>query len=335
MPQNTQFKLAKRPVGFPSEETWDKITVETPELKKGEMLIEQHYVSLDPAMRGWMNAGKSYVEPIEIGAVMRAGAIGKVIKAEADSKYKVGDCLTGMGGIQQYSITNGEGWKKVDCEALPMPKYLSVLGMTGMTAYFGLLEVGQLKEGDTVLVSAAAGAVGSIVGQIAKIKNCRVIGVAGGKKKCDYLINELNFDAAVDYKSDDYEKQLREACKDGIDVYFDNVGGELLDMALTLIKLNARIVICGAISQYNNKEAVVGLKNYLALLVNRARMEGLIVFDFADRYQIAAKDIAEWYKQGKIKSQEDIFDGIDNFYETFKRLFTGEKQGKLILKVKD
>ncbi len=284
---NKQLIFKKRPLGEPEADTWAIESNPIPEPKDGEVLIEQHFVSLDPAMRGWMNEGKSYIEPIAIGAVMRAGSIGKVIKSNS-TKFKVGDNLTGWGGVQHYVVTNGENWHKVDTTLAPMPLYLSVLGMPGMTAYFGILEVGKIKEGDVVLVSGAAGAVGSVVGQIAKIKGCKVIGSAGGKQKCDYLVNELGFDAAVDYKSEDLMSSLKKHCPDGIDVYFDNVGGEMLDAALAHLRMHARVVICGAISQYNNKQSVKGPSNYLSILVNRATMQGMLVMDYAKDYEKAA-----------------------------------------------
>ncbi len=330
--KNKQLLLKKRPTGHPDKDTWSLVTTETIEPKDGEVLIEQHYISLDPAMRGWMNEGKSYIEPVALDAVMRANSIGKVIKSH-HKDYKEGDCLVGAGGVQQYVTTDAKSWNKVDPNKISMPMYLSVLGMTGMTAYFGILEVGKLKEGDIVLVSGAAGAVGSIVGQIAKLKGCHVVGIAGGKAKCDYITNELGFDAAIDYKSDDVMSSLKKQCPKGIDVYFDNVGGEILDAALTQLRLNAHVVICGAISQYDNKSQMKGPSNYLSLLVNRATMQGMVVFDFKERYAEAAKDLSSWLEAGKIKSKEDVYEGIENFQETYDRLFTGNKHGKLVLKV--
>ncbi|RMZ50283.1 NADP-dependent oxidoreductase [Flavobacteriaceae bacterium PRS1] len=330
---NKQIIFQKRPLGLPEADTWRLEESTIPELADGEVLIQHHYISLDPAMRGWMNDVKSYIEPITINDVMRAGSIGKVVKVNNHKSFKVGDCLTGWGGVQQYVATNGDNWYKVDDNLAPMPKYISILGMPGMTAYFGILEVGKIKEGDIVLVSGAAGAVGSVVGQIAKIKGCTVIGIAGGQNKCDYLINELGFDAAIDYKSEDIYQALKEKCPKGIDVYFDNVGGDILNAALTKLRKQARIVICGAISQYNNKTAVNGPSNYLSLLVNRASMQGMVVMDYAKDYGKAAQDMRLWMMQGKLKSKEDIYDGIENFYDTFQRLFSGDKMGKLILKV--
>lgn len=330
---NKQIIFKQRPIGFPNDTTWNLETNPIPELKDGEVLIQHHYISLDPAMRGWMNEGKSYIAPVAIDEVMRAGSIGKVIKSNNHPTFKVGDCLTGWGGVQQYVATDGTGWFKVDDSIAPMPLFISTLGMPGMTAYFGITEVGKIKEGDRVLVSGAAGAVGSVVGQIAKIKGCTVIGIAGGKEKCDYLVNELGFDGAIDYKSEDIHKALKEKCPKGIDVYFDNVGGEILDAALAKLRMHARIVICGAISQYNNKVRVKGPSNYLSLLVNRATMQGMVVMDYAKDYGKAAQEMGMWIATGKLKSKEDIFEGIENFQETYARLFNGDKKGKLVLKV--
>ena len=330
---NKQIILKKRPVGYPDADTWQQIETEIPEPKEGEVLIQHHYISLDPAMRGWMNDTKSYIPPVAIDDVMRAGSIGKVIKSNNHPKFNVGDCVTGWGGVQQYVVTNGENWFKVDDSIAPMPLFISTLGMPGMTAYFGITEVGKIKEGDRVLVSGAAGAVGSVVGQIAKIKGCTVVGIAGGKDKCDYLVNELGFDAAIDYKSENIYTALKEKCPKGIDVFFDNVGGEILNAALSKLRMNARVVICGAISQYNNKVAVKGPSNYLSLLVNRATMQGMVVMDYAKDYGKAAHEMGMYIAQGKLKSKEAVYEGIENFYETFGRLFSGEKRGKLILKV--
>ena len=332
---NKQVILEKRPIGMPDADTWKLMSNPIPELKEGEVLIENHYISLDPAMRGWMNDSKSYIPPVQLGEVMRAGSIGKVIKSNNHPKYKVGDVLTGWGGVQQYSATNGDNYYPVDTNLAPMPTYIGTLGMPGMTAYFGILEVGKIKKGDIVLVSGAAGAVGSIVGQIAKIKGCRVVGIAGGPKKCKYLTEELGFDGAIDYKNENIHKALKEHCPKGLDVYFDNVGGEILDAALTRLRMHARVVICGAISQYNNMTAIKGPSNYLSLLVNRATMQGMVVMDYAKDYGTAAQNMGGWMMQGKLKSREDIYEGIENFHDTFQRLFTGEKNGKLVLKVKE
>jgi len=334
MKQNKQLLLQNRPLGLPKKETWKLVETDIPQAKEGEILVQCEYVSLDPAMRGWINAGRSYIEPVQIDDVMRAGGVGKVI-ASNHSDFKVGDHVYGQTGIQQYIVTNGKGWHKVDPTLAPLPTYLGTLGMPGMTAYFGILEVGELKEGDAVLVSGAAGAVGSVVGQIAKIKNCKVIGIAGGADKCKYLVDELGFDEAIDYKSDNVASKLKEYFPKGIDVYFDNVGGEILDLALSRLAMHARIVICGAISQYNNTTPIKGPSNYLSLLVNRATMRGMVVFDHAKDYGKASQQMALWMMQGRLKSKEDVYEGIENFYETFLRLFSGDKMGKLVLKVSE
>ncbi|MHA7057128.1 NADP-dependent oxidoreductase [Aquimarina sp. M1] len=330
---NKQIILKSRPEGLPDKHTWGLHDNPIPEPAEGEILVKHHYISLDPAMRGWMREGKSYIEPVELDDVMRAGSIGKVIKSNNHPKFKEGDYVTGWGGVQQYAVTNGDNWYAVDADLAPLPVYIGTLGMPGMTAYFGILEVGKIKEEDTVLVSGAAGAVGSVVGQIAKIKGCRVIGIAGGKDKCDYIKNKLGFDGAIDYKSEDIYEAIKRECPKGIDVYFDNVGGEILDAALSRLRMHARIVICGAISQYNNKKDVQGPKNYLSLLVNRATMQGMVVMDYSKDYGKAAKEMGGWLAQGKLKSKEDIYEGIENFHETFLRLFSGDKMGKLVLKV--
>ena len=330
---NKQLLFVKRPQGEADASTWSLVTNPIPEIKEGEILVKQHYVSLDPAMRGWMNEGKSYIEPMAIGSVMRAGSVGEVVAAKNHPNFKVGDYVSGFGGVQQYAVSDGTGLYTVDPKLAPLPTYIGTLGMPGMTAYFGILEVGKIKEGDVVVVSGAAGAVGSIVGQIAKIKGCTVIGIAGGADKCKYIVEELGFDGAIDYKNEDVKSRLKEECPKGLDVYFDNVGGEILDCALANLRMNARVVICGAISQYNNKTAIKGPSNYLSLLVNRATMQGMVVFDWANRYGEAAMAMGTWLAQGKLKSREAIYDGIENFPQTYKRLFSGEKLGKLVLKV--
>lgn len=263
---------------------------------------------------------------------MRALALGQVV-ASTNPKFPIGKHVLGTFGVQEYFISDGKGLVEVDPRVAPLPTFLNVLGMTGMTAYFGLLETGQPQSGDTVVVSAAAGAVGAVVGQIAKIKGCRAIGIAGGATKCRYLVSDLGFDAAVDYKSEDVAEALRKTCPQGINIYFDNVGGDILDAALANLARGARVVICGAISQYNNTGPVQGPSNYLSLLVQRATMKGMLVFDYADRYAQAAQEIAGWMVAGKLKSREDVVEGLETFPDTFLKLFTGENVGKLILKV--
>lgn len=329
---NKQILLAKRPTGLPGTETWKLQESPIPIADEGEVVIQQHYISLDPAMRGWLNDVRSYIPPVAVGDVMRAGSVGVVIDSK-HPKYKVGDTLTGWGGVQQYALSDGTNWYPVDPSLAPMPVYISTLGMPGMTAYFGALEVGKIAEGETLLVSGAAGAVGSVVGQIGKIKGCRVVGIAGGPDKCQYITNDLGFDAAIDYKNESVYQGIKRTCPDGIDVYFDNVGGDILDAALSRINRHARIVICGAISQYNNEGPVKGPSNYLSLLVNRATMQGMVVMDYAKDYGKAALEMGQWIFEGKLKSKEDIYTGIEHFHETFLKLFSGEKMGKLILKV--
>lgn len=329
---NKQIILAERPEGLPSHDTWRIESSEIPKPKDGEFLLQQIYISLDPAMRGWITDRKSYLPPVQIGAVMRAASLGKVIESN-NPLYPVGAFLYGTGGVQQYIVSNGKGWYRVDEKAVHLPVYLSALGMTGYTAYFGLLDVGDPKEGETLLVSGAAGAVGSMVGQIGKIKGCRVVGIAGGEAKCKYVVEELGFDACIDYKNEHVYKGIKKHCPDGIDVYFDNVGGDILDYALANINLHARVVICGAISQYNNMRSVNGPTNYLSLLVNRAKMEGFVIIDYYKRYGEAAMVMGQWLAQGKLKTKEHIEEGIENFQDTLMRLFNGDKRGKLILKI--
>ena len=261
---NKQQILRKRPVGLPEADTWELVETAIPTIEEGQFLVRNKYISLDPAMRGWMRDAKSYIAPVELDAVMRAGTVGEVIESK-HPKFSVGDHVSGHGGVQEYTATDGQGYYKVDPKLAPLQVYTGTIGMPGLTAYFGLLDVGALKEGETVLVSGAAGAVGSIVGQIAKIKNCTVVGIAGGPEKCQYLIDELGFDHAIDYKNERVKHKIHEYCPKGIDVYFDNVGGQILDDALTALRRKARVVICGAISQYNNTTPVKGPSNYLSL----------------------------------------------------------------------
>ena len=339
---NRQVRLAARPIGLPKATDWNFTTEPVADPAEGQVLVKVLQLSLDPAMRGWMNEGRSYIPPVGIGEVMRAIGVGKVI-ASKNPAFAAGDHVAGGFGIQEYCLVTDlkqTGLNKIDLRLAPAEKWLNALGMPGMTAYFGLLEVGRPKEGDTVVVSGAAGAVGQTVGQVARIKGCRVVGIAGGRAKCDFVVNELKFDACIDYKSGNGQDGaravrdgLREHCPKGVDVYFDNVGGDILDTVLTRINRHARIVICGAISQYNNTTPVKGPSNYLSLLVNRARMEGMVVFDYAERYGVAIRDIAQWMKEGKFISREDVADGIENFPGTLNKLFSGGNFGKLVLRI--
>ena len=329
--KNHRFTLAARPVGLPKSTDFAFAAEDQRDPGDGEFVVQVHYISLDPAMRGWMNEGKSYVRPVAIGEVMRAGAIGRVVESR-HPRFPVGSHALGMFGLQEYALSNGDGVTPVDPELAPLPVMLSTLGMPGLTAYFGLLDIGKPVAGNTVVVSGAAGAVGSVVGQIAKIHGCRTVGIAGGADKCRYL-GELGYDAAIDYKAGDVKAQLRQHCPSGIDVFFDNVGGDILDAALSQLAMRARIIICGAISQYNNTTPVKGPSNYLSLLVNRASMTGMVVFDYAARYAAALAEMGQWMAAGKLRSREDIVRGLDQFPAALLRLFSGENFGKLLLEL--
>jgi NADPH-dependent curcumin reductase CurA len=334
---NHQVRLARRPTGLPTREDWSFTSEPVGQPEDGGVLVKNLSLSLDPAMRGWMNDVKSYIPPVGIGEVMRAGGVGKVV-ASRNPGFSAGDLVSGTLGIQEYALIPGpeirrNGLARIDLRLGTITQWLNVLGMPGMTAYFGLMDVGEPKPGDTVVVSGAAGAVGQVVGQLARIKGCRVVGIAGGRAKCDWVVSELGFDACIDYKGGDVKAGLREHCPKGIDVYFDNVGGDILEAALARLARGARIVICGAISQYNATGAVQGPKNYLSLLVNRARMQGMVVFDYADRYPQAVAELAGYLKDGRMKSKEDVVEGLDNFPEALIKLFTGGNFGKLVLQV--
>jgi NADPH-dependent curcumin reductase CurA len=336
---NHQVRLARRPVGLPVRADWSFTAEPVAAPEAGAVLVKTLLLSLDPAMRGWMNEGKSYIAPVAIDEVMRAGGIGVVVASE-NPTFTVGDHVSGTLGVQEYAtfaerqIARGD-LVGIDLRLGSPTQWLNVLGMPGMTAYFGLMDVGQPKPGETVVVSGAAGAVGQTVGQLARIKGCRAVGIAGGPAKCEWVVQELGFDACIDYKAGPVKDGLKAHCPNGVDVYFDNVGGEILDAVLTRLNRRARIIICGAISQYNNTEPVQGPANYLSLLVNRARMEGIVVFDYADRYHLGVAAIAKWLKEGSVKSREDVVDGLEKFPEALLMLFEGKNFGKLVLKVAD
>jgi NADPH-dependent curcumin reductase CurA len=312
-------------------ENWDLMEEEPRAPEDGEVLVKVLFLSLDPAMRGWMNDAPSYVPPVGIGEVMRAIGVGQVVESRA-SGLSEGDHVTGLFGIQEYATLAADALTPIDAGLAPLTAYLNALGMPGMTAYFGLLEVGKAQEGDTVLVSGAAGAVGATTGQIAKIKGCRAVGIAGGPEKCRLLVEEYGYDAAIDYKSDDLRKALREHAPDRVNVFFDNVGGDILDAALARLARGARVAICGAVSQYNEAR-MTGPSNYMSLLVNRASMTGFVVFDYAARYGDAAREIGGWMAEGKLKSREQVVEGIETFPDTLLMLFRGENMGKLVLQV--
>jgi hypothetical protein len=329
---NHQIRLAARPTGLPKPSDWELTTEPVAAPGAGEFVVEVSHLSVDPAMRGWMNAGASYIEPVQVGAVMRAGAVGRVTASEHPG-FAAGDHVYGAFGVQEFASSDGSGVIKLDPSLAPPPTYLSALGVSGLTAYFGLLDVGRLTEGETVVVSGAAGAVGSVAGQIAKLKGCRAIGIAGGEEKCRWIVDELGFDAAIDYKASDVRGALREHAPARVDVFFDNVGGEILDGVLTRLAHGARIVICGAVSQYNAKQ-VRGPANYLALIAARGSMTGMVIFDYADRYAQAAAELAGWLREGRLISREHIVDGgVRAFPEALLKLFAGENIGKLVLAV--
>ncbi|WP_194834853.1 NADP-dependent oxidoreductase [Nocardia sp. XZ_19_369] len=333
MTKTQQVRLAERPTGLPTADTWNLTTTELPDLGPGEILVKVNFISLDPAMRGWLNDVRSYLPPVGIGEVMRSLDIATVVES-THPDFAVGDTVSGTFGVTEYAISNGRGVQRVDLNAAAGPTWLGVLGIPGMTAYFGLLDVGKLSEGDIVLVSAAAGAVGSVAGQIAKAKGATVIGIAGGPEKCRMLTEELGFDAAIDYRAGNVLKQLRAVAPDGIDIYFDNVGGEILDAALANLRRGARVVLCGAISAYNEQKPPPGPSRYMSLLVFRATMAGFVVFDYADRYPEAGAQLAQWLAEGRIKSREHVVEGgLARFGETLNMLFTGANTGKLVLAV--
>jgi NADPH-dependent curcumin reductase CurA len=330
---NAQWRLAARPVGLPKRSDWEWVEEPAPEPADGQFLVALEYLSLDPAMRGWMNEARSYVPPVGIGEVMRAGGIGRITESR-HPKFIAGELVSGMFGVQRYAVSDGQGVRNVDTSLAPAPVHLGVLGMTGLTAFFGLLDIGRPEPGQTVVVSGAAGAVGNVVGQIARIKGCRTIGVAGGPEKCEWLTEELGFDAAIDYKAGEVRADLRQYAQNGVDVYFDNVGGELLDEVLRRLARNARVVICGAISQYNAEQPPHGPANYMQLLVQRASMTGFLVFDYAKRYPEAVAQLAEWLQDGTLISREDVVrTKLEEFPDVFLRLFRGENVGKLILEL--
>jgi NADPH-dependent curcumin reductase len=330
--ENLTVRLAKRPIGMPDASTWTIAREPAPTAGDGQVLVKVDAISLDPAMRGWLNEGKSYIDPVGVGDVMRALGVGQVIESNSPA-VQVGDWVSGGFGAQSYAAVAAKDVARINIKAAPPERWLGDLGMSGMTAYFGILEVGALKDGEVVVVSAAAGAVGALVGQIAKIKGCTVVGIAGGADKRRYVVETLGFDACIDYKNEDVAAKLKEYCPKGLDVYFDNVGGEILEACLGRLKRGARIVICGAISGYNDFGNIKGPRNYLNLLVNRARMEGFVVFDYAPRYGEAVKQLLTWMGEGKIKSREQVEVGLERFPDALTMLFTGANTGKLVLKV--
>jgi len=336
---NKQWQLASRPHGLPTPANFALKEVAKPEPKAGEVLLRTVYMSLDPYMRGRMNDAESYAEPVAINEVMVAGAVCQVVESN-NSNYQIGDWVVAFSGWQEYAISDGVDLLKLDA-ALPNLSYaLGVLGMPGLTAYMGLLDIGQPKAGETLVVAAATGAVGSLVGQIGKIKGCKVVGIAGGEEKCQYAVNELGFDACIDHKSENFAEQLAQACTDGIDIYFENVGGKVFDAVMPLLNSCARIPLCGLISQYNATELPSGPDRLSllmgTLLIKRIKMQGFIVFDdYGHRYNEFAQQMVAWLSAGKIKYKEQMVDGLENAPEAFIGLLQGENFGKLVVRVAD
>ncbi len=331
--KNRQWLLARRPQGTISREdfTWvEEGPVPSP--AEGELLVRNLWLSCDPTQRGWI-AGDTYLPAVKIGEVVRSFAVGKVVESK-HPKFRPGDLVQGLFGWQDYACVKPGAAAPVP-QGVPVETAMSVLGVTGITAYFGLLEVGRPKAGETVVVSGAAGATGSVVGQIAKIHGCRAIGIAGGAEKCRWLVEDYGFDAAIDYKREEVGKRLKELCPKGVDVFFDNVGGEILDAALARLALRGRVVLCGAIARYNDSAQAPGPKNYLNLLVQRGRMEGFIVLDYMPRAAEAVSALAGWLKEGRLKDRVDVQRGLENAPTALARLFTGENRGKQLLRIAD
>lgn len=332
---NRAVRLARRPQGLPADDVWRIEDAPVPEIGEGEVLVAVSHVSIDPAMRGWIEPTPSYLPPVEIGAVMRADAVGRIVASRAPG-FARGDAVAGFMGVQRYWAGKPDSVAliPIDTRLAPPERYLGALGLSGFTAYFGIRDVGRIGEGDIVLISGAAGAVGGLAGQVARLSGAkRVVGIAGGPEKCAYVTDELGFDACIDYKAGNLFKALREACPKGIDLFFDNVGGEALEAALWLIRRNARVALCGAISAYNDLRTLAGPKSYFNLVPQRASMAGFIVLDYADRYAEARAALVEWHADGRLKAREHVEPGLDRFPDIFRMLFRGANHGKLVLAV--
>lgn len=336
MAQNRRFLLVRRPQGTPVESDFALEAAEIPTPPPGGLVVRNHYASLDPAQRGWMDDEESYMPPIPLGAPVRATTIG-VVHASDNPDFAVGQWVMGLNGLEDYSVVMPGGFTMpIDVAAVSSPsKYLSALGAVGQTAYFGLLEVAKPQAGETIVVSGAAGAVGSVVGQIGKIKGCRVVGIAGGAEKCRRLIEDYGFDAAIDYKGKDQDTlaaAIAEAAPDGVNVVFENVGGTVMEAEMFNLAHHARIVLCGLISEYNSPERV-GLRNLWQVLARRATIHGFLIADYVDRFAEGGVQIAQWLAEGKLRMDEDVQEGLENAYAAFMRLFTGANTGKLVLKI--
>lgn len=330
---NHKWLLMARPVGMIDESTfkWDEEPVQP--LDENQVLVRNLYLSLDPANRGWVREEGSYMAPIPLGSVMLGGTVG-VVEESRHPNFKPGENVQGLLGWQEYAISDGSNLSKLpNNPAIPLTAYLGLFGHIGLTAYFGLLDIAHPKAGETLVVSAAAGAVGSIVGQIGKIKGCRVVGIAGSDEKCKWITAELGFDVAVNYKKEKIREALKKACPNGIDIYFENVGGETLDAVLSMINLGARISVCGMISQYNATSPVPGPYNFINILTRRAKVQGFIVTDYLPRAAEAIPDLSKWYQEGKLKYRVDVIEGLENAPKALNKLFDGSNQGKLIIKL--
>lgn len=333
--KNRQVLLIKRPEGLPTPGDFEFKDTEVQQPQEGQVVVKTLYLSVDPYMRGRMNDSKSYIPPYQLNEVIKGGAVGEIVESKSD-KYKEGDKVIGMLGWQLFNTVDDSQVTKIDESIAPVSAYLSVLGLTGLTAYFGLLDIGQPKQGETVVVSGAAGSVGMFVGQIAKIKGARVVGIAGTDEKCQYLMKELNFDAAINYKTTENIKQdLEKACPDGVDVYFDNVGGSISDAVMSLLNDHARIPLCGAISSYNSTDGDVGPRIQSQLIKTRSLIKGFVLSDYADRQSEGLQELGKWLSEGKLKYEETVVDGFDNVIEAFLQLFKGANLGKMLVKVSE
>jgi NADPH-dependent curcumin reductase CurA len=332
--ENRRLVLAQRPSGLVDEDTLRLESEQLGEPGEGEALVKVRYLSIDPTIRTWMDDAPGYLPPIGIGEVIRSGGIGEVVESRSDS-YPQGALVFGITGWQEYVIADG-GARTMQLipDGVEATTAIGVLGLTGMTAYFGMTDVGQVKEGDVVVVSGAAGATGSTAGQIAKVKGAaKVVGIAGGPEKCAYIVEQLGFDEAIDYKNENVAARLRETCPDGLDLYFDNVGGSILNDCLGHLAMKGRVVICGAISSYNSDGPPPGPSNYINLLIKRGRMEGFLILDYFDRFPAAQAEVAGWLAEGKIKSSEHIVEGLEHAPDALNLLFSGGNTGKVMVKL--
>ena len=332
--ENRKWILKERPSGLVKDSDFELVSEVLPKINEGEILLENLYLSFDPTQRSWLNDVPGYLPPIQIGEVIRSGGIGRVIDSN-NPEYKTGDLTFGLIGWQTHCLRkpNVDDRFRVVPDLLPIPTMLNVMGSTGITAYYGLIELGKPKSGETVLVSGAAGATGSVVVQIAKLKGCHVIGIAGGKEKCDWL-KDIGVDDVIDYKNSDVHKELPKVVENGVDIYFDNVGGKILETVLELININARVLLCGGISSgYDAIRPADGPNNLFSLIIKRATMQGFLVLDYLPKSEKALEEIATWVMEGKLQHREDIQKGIENCPQTLNRLFTGKNKGKQLLKI--